>query len=263
MSALVHKDFEAEGFAGRDLAELPVKYWVKGPSDYFEARAELIAQADRVYDGLIAAKYHVLRVGPTTWEGMVIYEPAPQDEWEFNFEIATEQVLFTQALQNVGNFAPAGQTAPDFKGSIGVTRDGIQGTQVPISTYAWSETHFFDRAFIDDSYRSILANCAGKMNDAVFRRFPKGDVIFDGATGSLSRRSEQWQVNYKFRRSPNATNLVIGNITVASKLGWDYLWVHYVEFPDITAGRLVKIAGSAHVDRVVNFADFNGMRLPQ
>lgn len=262
MTIVVHKDFEAEGFAGRDLAELPVKYWVKGTDDYIEARAELIAQADRVYDGLVADKWHVIRVGPQTFEGMVIYVAPPVDEWEFNFEIATEQVLFTQALQNVGNYAPTGQTAPDFKGSIGVTRDGIQGTQVPISTYAWSETHYFDRGFVDDSYRAALAGLAGRMNAATFRRFPRGEVIFDGATGALSRSSPQWQVNFKFRQSANATNLVIGNITVASKLGWDYLWVHYVEFPDLSAGRLVKIPGSAHVDRVINFGNFDAMRLP-
>lgn len=263
MSVIVHLDFESQGYAARDLGELPVKYWVKGTADYAEARIELIAQAARVYDGLVAAKYHVIRVGPTTFEGMVVYEPVPVDEWEFNFEIATEQVLFTQALENVGNYAPTGQTAPDFRGAIGVTRDGITGTQVPVGTYAWSETHYFDRAAIDDSYRATLAATAGKMNAATFRRFPRGEVIFDGAVGSIARSSPQWQINFKFRQSKNATNLPIADITVASKLGWDYLWVHYVEFPDMTAGRLVRIPGSAHVDRVINFADFNAMGLPQ
>ena len=39
---------------------------------------------------------------------------------------------------------------------------------------------------------------------------------------------------YSFSASPNKTNFTVGDITVASKKGWEYLWVEYA----VLRGRL-------------------------
>lgn len=260
--ATVHKDFESEIPTG-EQSEIPVRYWIKGIGNYdgaeFEARAELIAQCDPVYDGRLPTKATVVRRGPTTWEGTVIYSA---QEWEYNFEISTQEVLVTQALQTVNRYPRPGQTAPDFKGCIGVTRDGIQGTQVPVPISSWSETHYFDFAAVDDTYKDDLESLVGKCNNATFRRKQKGTVIFDGATGGIARGQRQWVLNFKFRHSPTVTGLTIGDISGITKRGWDYLWVHYIEFPDVTSQRLVRIPDSVHVERVIPEGDFSKMRLP-
>lgn len=259
----VHKDFESSIPTG-DQSNVVVRYWIKDVPNFdgaeFVARAELIAKCDPIYDGRIPTSAIVDRRGPTIWEGNVTYSA---QEWEYNFEIATEDVLTTQSLQTVNRYAPPGQTPPDFKGAIGVTRDGIQGTQVPVAVYSWSETHYFDVSAVDDSYKDDLAALAGHCNAATFRRKPKGTVIFDGCTGGVSRGQRQYILNFKFRYSRNVTALAIGDITGITKRGWDYLWVHYLEIPDPASMRLVRIPDSVHVERVIAEGDFNKMRLPR
>ena len=58
------------------------------------------------------------------------------------------------------------------------------------------------------------------------------------------------------RASPNRTNIVIGEITVASKKGWEYLWVRYADAEDAAAKAIVKVPVAAYVEKVYEEGDF-------
>ncbi|RLS54091.1 MAG: hypothetical protein DWH91_12750, partial [Planctomycetota bacterium] len=49
---------------------------------------------------------------------------------------------------------------------------------------------------------------------------------------------------------PNATGLVIGEITGINKEGWEYLWVRYADAEDTTAKVLVKKPIAVYVEQV-------------
>jgi len=54
-------------------------------------------------------------------------------------------------------------------------------------------------------------------------------------------------------------NLQIGPITVASKRGWELLWVRYTDVEDAAAKMLVKRPVAAYVEKVYEEGDFSGL----
>ena len=88
-----------------------------------------------------------------------------------------------------------------------------------------------------------------------------GECLFLGASGSRRQQGQNpndgdWEITFKFAASPNAVNLQIGTITVASKKGWEYLWVRYEDAEDDAASMLVKKPVAAYVEKVYEDADF-------
>lgn len=167
----------------------------------------------------------------------------------------------TQAISNVSNYAPAGKTAPDHKGAINVQADGtVQGLDIDCPKFEWSETHVLASGTVNDLYIAQLAALTGCTNNATFRGFMAGEVLFLGAEGT--RRSDgAWEITFKFSQSPTGANLAIGDITVTVKAGWDYLWIEYEEVKDDTANppRMVSRPLAAHVEKVFETGAFSGL----
>lgn len=258
MSVVVTQDFDLS-VQSVDKADASLGYWIRGTDDEFEARAEAAAQIPLYYDGRRRSGAEIEHKAPGTWFAKVTFSA---QEWEYHFEASTTDVQTLRSLSTISRYAPSGVTAPNFRGAIGVTRDGIEGTSVPVPNYEWSETHYFDIPLIDATYKRNLRNLCGKMNNAAFREFARGEVQFRGASGGLQRGKSQWQINFRFASSENVTGLTIGSITGIDKLGWDYLWVDYIEKPDPTSFRITREPRSVHVERVIEFADFKLLRLP-
>ena len=106
------------------------------------------------------------------------------------------------------------------------------------------------------TYKLTLFGLTGKVNNAAFRGFAAGEVLFLGAQGSKTGTGD-WSISYRFAASPNVANLTVGDITVTEKRGWDYLWVSYADSKDDTAKRLVKKPVAAYVEQVYGYADFS------
>ena len=74
----------------------------------------------------------------------------------------------------------------------------------------------------NSAYRATLKALTFTTNRAAFRGFDIGEVLFEGATGRRVKGG-MFSVSYKFAVSRNAANIVVGDITVESKGGWQYL----------------------------------------
>ncbi|OWY70407.1 hypothetical protein B7486_16595 [cyanobacterium TDX16] len=169
------------------------------------------------------------------WDGVVTYQVqsaqsvAPPDSApEFSFDTSGESKHITQALSQTSY---PDSVAPDFGNSIGVSRDGIEGVDIIVPGYKWTETHYLSNSFVTADYKRLLADFTGSVHggDDVeanhrFRGFAPGEVLFLGAQGSR-RGSGDWQLTFSFARLPNETDLQIGDLTVDEKLGWQYLWI--------------------------------------
>ena len=164
----------------------------------------------------------------------------------------------TQSLQTVGSYAPPGKQAPDFKGAIGVTHDSVEGVDITIPVYNFSETHYIATAAVTGAYKAALFNLTGKVNDGAFRGFAIGEVLFLGASGS-KRGEDDWEITFRFAASPNVTGLTIGDITGIDKKGWEYMWVRYADAEDAAAKAIVKKPVAVYVEKVYETGDFAGL----
>jgi hypothetical protein len=114
---------------------------------------------------------------------------------------------------------------------------------------------FFD-AVVDQAYKLTLFNLTGRTNNAVFKGFAAGEVLFLGASGS-KRGSNLWEITFRFAASPNVTGLTVGSITGIAKSGWDYLWVRYADAEDQNV--LVKQPIAVYVERMYESGNFAGL----
>ncbi len=108
------------------------------------------------------------------------------------------------------------------------------------------------------AYKSTLFFLTACVNNDAFKGFAPGEVLFLGASGT-QRGQEDWEITFKFAASPNATGLVIGEITGINKKGWEYLWVRYADAEDTTAKVLVKKPIAVYVEQVYPMAAFAGL----
>jgi len=261
---------ESRESASGESPSATLVYTVRGTADDVQARGALAAEAPPTHDGLVRKTWNVEPVHIDTadpdgclWTGAVRYgrTSAPEPETGdsvYNFDIGGGTQHLTQSIETVARYAPTDKTPPDFKGAIGVTHDSVEGVDITVPVYHFSETHYKADAEVTPAYKATLFALTGKVNAAAFKGFQGGEVLFLGASGS-KRGEEDWEITFRFAASPNATNIPVGNITVASKKGWEYLWVRYADAEDAGAKALVKRPASAHVEKVYHSADFSSL----
>jgi hypothetical protein len=173
----------------------------------------------------------------------------------YSFETTGGTQHTTQSLQTVGVYAPSGRTAPNMHGAIGVTHDRVEGVDITVPVYHFSETHTLSIVFVNNSYLGTLFNLTGTVNNARFRGFQAGECLFHGVTGS-KHGYDNWELTYRFSALPNRTDLVVGGITRIAKRGWDYLWVRYEDSEDSVAHTVVKRPTAVYVEQVYYFTNF-------
>ena len=149
--------------------------------------------------------------------------------------------------------------SPDLQGAINFDGEKVGGVDIIIPALIFTEQHYKTLSFCNDNYRKTLAEMTGTMNNGTFRGNPSGSVLFKGASGqqTIVDDIKQWLVSYTFAISPNRSNFTIGGITVAQKLGWDYLWVLYADTVD--GNTLIKRPANVYVERIYEFSSFSNL----
>lgn len=243
------RQFSVGGSTSRELL-----YDIVGAADEVEVETLIRSVAPLVYQNLLLRDVSAEVVGGNVWKGPAKYVAL---ETEYTFDTTGGNQKMTQSLATVSSYAPAGLTAPDFKGAIGVSDDRVEGVDVPTGAFTWGETHQFQDATVTYSYQRTLALLSGRTyNSATFKGWSAGEVNFLGCSG-VKRPDALWSLTFKFAASPNQTGLSVGDITGISKLGWDYLWVRYADYSDTSAAALVKRPVAAYVERVLTAADYS------
>lgn len=143
--------------------------------------------------------------------------------------------------------------APDHQGAIGVTKDSVAGTDVVVPKLEFSITR--DLNVLTLAYIQTLKSLTGKLADAEYMGFAKGELLFLGASGAGATGDKKPRVTYKYAVSENKEDIFISDdLTVPAKLGWEYLWVTYEDSID-SNGNLVAKPAAAYVEEVYEFAD--------
>jgi hypothetical protein len=241
-----------------ESSSVELRFLVTGTDDDAQVAAGVLGNSPGTYNGMPRESVTFSRIGELEWDAVVRYatKPATDTEPSFTFETGGGTAHITQALSTSGVYVPAGMTAPDFKNAIGVSRDSVDGVDIVVPTYKWTETFRFPAAFVTGAYKATLFGLTGRVNSVAFRSFQAEEVLFEGARGSR-RGTGDWEISFSFAASPNVNGLTIGNITGISKKGWEYLWCRYADFEDVAAQMLVKRPVAVIVNRVYPSGTFS------
>lgn len=183
--------------------------------------------------------------------------------YHVDFDTTGGTVHITSSRQSIQNYSAAGPgTAPDMKQTIGVNGDDVDGCDIAVPALKLAISFKHPQGIITlDQVRNLARNTAYVNND-VWLGFQPGEVLYLGSSGSWGPETET-TVQHNFACSENAVNggvdkrLNIGAIANIVKKGHEYVWIRYVD--DVDAGRPVKVAKYAYVERVYNTLSFVGL----
>jgi len=239
-------------------------YSLAGVADDLSAKTLLTNSTPASYDGLLRESIQFEPVWVDTaandglWDCRIRYV-APEDkepevgDSSFSFDTGGGTQHITQSLQTINKYAPPGKTAPDFKGAVGVTHDNVEGVDITVPVYNFSETHYIDDGNVN---KSAYFTLTGKTNNAAFKGLAAGEVLFLGASGS-KRGSDDWEITFRFAASPNKIGMTVGDIVNINKKGWEYMWVRYADAEDAAAKAIVKKPVAVYVEKVYEEGDFS------
>ncbi len=247
-----------------DNASVEMVYILTGTSDDVTAKNLIASSTVGTYNGLVRQSIQIepewvdTTTGDGQWVATVRYgvrPPTEVGESSFSFDTSGGTQHITQSLATVHRYGAPGTTAPDFGGAVGVTHDNVEGVDITVPVYSFSETHYLPSAVVTPAYKGTLFSLTGKVNNASFKGLAAGECLFLGASGS-KRGAEDWEITYRFAGSPNRTGLVVGPITGISKKGWEYMWVRYADSEDAAAKAIVKKPVAVYIERVYEEGNF-------
>jgi len=235
------------------------KTWVLwGSDDEEEIQQEVENLTPGFYLGLQIQDYTVVPDGGVSgmWKATANYgiKKQPVGTAVISFDTTGGSEHHYQSISTIASYPIAGATAPNFRGAINVTRDGIQGVDEPPPTFRFQVTQAFDSSYVTNSYIASLAAMTRRTNSAIFGPFAIGTLLFMGASGSR-RGFEDWEITFQFGFRENLTGITAGTITGIDKKGWEILWTLYRELDD--ANTLVRQPYCAYVEQIFYSGDFS------
>ena len=247
--------------AGRELI-----YRASGSASSDRVLGEVILQTPLAIEGLTRSSIEVtpevvdtiLNTG-THLVTVRYVEPAITTQ---SFDTTGGQFHLTQSLQTMDAVSGSSTFPPPFNDrAIGATKDRVEGVDITVPIFTFSESYQFPAATITPSYRGKIFRLTGRVNDKVFRGFAPGECLFLGAVGSTDQKG-RFNLEYRFAASPDEENIEIGDsIIVPFKSGWDYLWVRYFQEVDEDTDTFVSVPEAAYVERVYKEGDFSELGL--
>ena len=243
-----------ESTESEDDPTVELLFVVQGTDNDILVKALVEATAPTFYDGLKRDSFTVSTLGGGVWECRVRYVKI-ESESEYTFDTGGGTQHITESIQTVGTYPAPDEIAPDFDGAIGVNQDQIEGTDITVPVFNFTETHFFPDSFVTTAYKGTVFQLTGKVNQTPFKGFAPGEVLFMGASGS-KHGFEDWEMTFRFAAFPNISDLTLGPITGIAKKGWEYLWVRFADDEDDDAKTLVKKPIAAYVEQVYHYGDF-------
>lgn len=174
--------------------------------------------------------------------------------------------IVTRTVTGERKYGPTGSMTPDQFGAIGVDGDSVAGVDIVVPALSWTETYDVPSSYVTANYIKRTAFMTGTVNNAAFRTFRAGEVLFLGCSGNQDWDNDKgdgpWNLSYKFVASPNAGSgettkaLKIGDIGNIAKKGHEYLWVKYESSVGVGEADLLKRPKYVYVNEVYPSSNF-------
>ena len=259
---------------GKKAASTMTKsYKIFGTTDDVELHAAINAEISTYgqywqYPGisgmqLWAESYSVSFIGDNAWQLTISYSKDGAED-------GTDPLKRSRSFDTTGGtqhmtqaFAETrfGTSAPDQKKAIGVDSNGVNGVDVVVPQLQWQEGYDVPNSYVTDAYIRGVSGVTGTTNNATFRGFEAGEVLFVGCSGSQEWDDQKgrgpWSLSFRFVASKNVTGEVIGDITGVAKKGHEYLWVRYEDAVDSNV--LMKKPKAVYVNKVYRESAFSAL----
>lgn len=258
MALKITEDFDSREF-GRDFH---IRRWTVrddqiGPSlDETAVQSLVLQQIASVTPSINLGlkEYTVRRIGANAWRANVRWEEGEAKDEEdvvisFDTTGGMEKVYQGETIDYIGG------DPVDPQGVINFDGKQVQGVDVVVPKFGWKLNGKVDAAHVTFAYVGTIFELTGTMNDAAYKGFPRGTLLFLGCTGTIRIPStNDADLTYHFAGSPNKENFDVGGINVPEKLGWDYLEVQYKD--DESENKLLKIPRQVNIQRVYEFGNY-------
>lgn len=212
---------------------------------------------------LYAESYSVSFLGDNAWQVQISYsKDGAEDGTEplkraRTFDTSGGTKHMTQAFGE----SRFGAGAPDQKMAIGVDSSGVNGIDIVVPQLQWQESYDVPNSYVTSSWVRGVAGVTGTTNNAAFRGFEAGEVLFVGCAGSQEWDDQKgrgpWSLAFRFVAEKNVTGQTIGDISGVSKKGHEYLWVRYEDAVDSNV--LLKKPKAVYVNKVYRESDFSAL----
>ena len=213
---------------------------------------------------LMAESYSVSYLGDEAWQLTINYEKTGADDEataplkrarSFDTTGGTQHKTQAEAESRFGN------NAPDQQRAIGVDSNGVNGVDIVVPQLSWQESYDVPNSYVTSAWIRGVAGVTGTTNNAAFRGFEAGEVLFLGCSGSQEwddqKGSGPWSLSFRFAASKNVTGETIGDITGIAKKGHEYLWVRYEDA--VSSGSLLKKPKAVYVNKVYKDSNFSAL----
>ena len=259
---------------GKKAASSYVKsYKIFGTADDVELHAAINAEISAngrywQYPGvsgmqLLAEQYSVSFLGDNAWQLTINYSKDGAEDGTDPLKRARsfDTTGGTQHMTQAFAESRFGTSAPDQRKAIGVDSNGVNGVDVVVPQLQWQESYDVPNAYVTDSYIRGVSGVTGTTNNATFRGFEAGEVLFVGCSGSQEWDDQKgrgpWSLSFRFVASKNVTGETIGDISGVAKKGHEYLWVRYEDAVDSSV--LMKKPKAVYVNKVYRESAFSAL----
>jgi hypothetical protein len=219
---------------------------------------------------LYAESYSVSFLGDNAWQVQISYsKDGAEDGTEplkraRSFDTTGGTQHITQAC-SVGSGGTLDfekrfpSSATNMSGAIGVDSNGVNGVDIVVPQLQWQESYDVPNSYVTSNWIRGVAGVTGTTNNASFRGFESGEVLFVGCSGSQEWDDDKgrgpWSLSFRFVASKNVTGQTIGSISGISKRGHEYLWVLYEDA--VSSNTLLKQPKAVYVSKVYKDSDFS------
>jgi hypothetical protein len=212
---------------------------------------------------LMAESYSVSFLGDNAWQVTINYAKDGAEDGDAPLKRARsfDTSGGTQHITQAYGETKFGANAPDQQKAIGVDSNGVNGVDIVVPQLQWQESYDVPNAFVTDAYIRGVSGVTGTTNNAAFRGFEAGEVLFVGCSGSQEWDDQKgrgpWSLSFRFVASKNVTGETIGEISGVNKKGHEYLWVRYEESESSSV--LIKKPKAVYVNKVYRESSFSAL----
>lgn len=274
---------------GLEERDVTLKWLIPNRTNYLQAETKAKQLAPAELQGHRRTRIDIRSLGAGWWEIAAQYTNAAiqgEDEQDSGGgggepQVAANTVAFdtsgstehvTQVYtgpDKVGQGAFAGQVpywrpgedalVPELEGAINVQGDQVNGVDRIVPIFNWTETWNFPSAYIVDDYVATLYELTGTINNADWRIFEFGEVLFMGARCEMTRGATMTAITFSFAARPNEFNFNVGKITGIKKGGWDHMSVMYE--PVASGGKLIRQPQFVFIDTIYPAKNFTRLSI--
>lgn len=281
--ATIELAYVGERFADGQSSSIDIPYVVNDAATRAEAAAALYDQSpgtvDFYGDGsrvLVKTGVSADQVNEDTWTGFVTYSTQASQpiagylgpsEYNGDANGGTKKLL--RSIETIARFPndqsqPGPPEPPDQHGAIGVTKDSVEGIDVPAAGFNWTEKHYLDPDFATWEWIQNVSAMRGMTNDAEFRGFEIEEVLLLDFTWAR-RQAGDVECTFSFSARKHETDIAVDWIEHIEKKGQHYAWTltkenvetATVDGADVEIGLSKSYPVGVYVEKVAETADFS------